>query len=230
MRIMCTNFHFTCDQTHSGWPPCNYLNSNFVTPIPISPPHFVKCWIARWYAVLWMVSSLPAQQSELTVRLGPMCLLVLSSLPMATIALCVSVIIASVTVVMSNNLLSLHHFSCLFYINWWALSFPLHISLQTWCTKTNIYTVEWVETGPAVCRERVELLMELFREVIWEVILAYCPWHNFSNCILPHRAVELCMHLLYLMIMATVSAPYAFMVPVATPPNAIAFSYGYLKV
>ena len=32
------------------------------------------------------------------------------------------------------------------------------------------------------------------------------------------------------MIPATVSASYAFMLPVATPPNAMAFSYGYLKV
>ena len=32
------------------------------------------------------------------------------------------------------------------------------------------------------------------------------------------------------MVPATVSASYAFMVPVATPPNAFAFSYGYLKV
>ena len=187
MRIMRTNFHFTCDQTHSGWPQCNYLNSNFVTPIPISPPHFVKCWIARWYAVLWMVSSLPAQQSELTVRLGPMCLLVLSSLPMATIALCVSVIIASVTVVMSNNLLSLHHFSCLCYINWWALSFPLHDAQKP-------------------------------TSLLWNAICS------------SHQAVELCIHPLYLMIPAAVSASYAFMIPVATPPNAIAFSYGYLKV
>lgn len=42
--------------------------------------------------------------------------------------------------------------------------------------------------------------------------------------------MDLCVHPLYLMIPATVSASYAFMVPVATPPNAIAFSYGYLKV
>ena len=35
---------------------------------------------------------------------------------------------------------------------------------------------------------------------------------------------------LYLMIPAAVSASYAFMLPVATPPNAIAFSFGYLKV
>ena len=45
-----------------------------------------------------------------------------------------------------------------------------------------------------------------------------------------HQAIDLCVHPLYLMIPATVSASYAFMVPVATPPNAIAFSYGYLKV
>ena len=32
------------------------------------------------------------------------------------------------------------------------------------------------------------------------------------------------------MIPAAVSASYAFMLPVATPPNAIAFSFGYLKV
>ena len=44
------------------------------------------------------------------------------------------------------------------------------------------------------------------------------------------QAIDLCVHPLYLMIPATVSASYAFMVPVATPPNAIAFSYGYLKV
>lgn len=32
------------------------------------------------------------------------------------------------------------------------------------------------------------------------------------------------------MLPATISASFAFMLPVATPPNAMAFSYGYLKV
>ena len=32
------------------------------------------------------------------------------------------------------------------------------------------------------------------------------------------------------MLPVTISASYAFMLPVATGPNALAFSYGYLKV
>ena len=32
------------------------------------------------------------------------------------------------------------------------------------------------------------------------------------------------------MIAATVSASFAFMLPVATPPNAIVFAYGHLKI
>lgn len=35
---------------------------------------------------------------------------------------------------------------------------------------------------------------------------------------------------LYLMLPATVITSYAFMLPVSTPPNAIAYSYGHLTM
>ena len=46
----------------------------------------------------------------------------------------------------------------------------------------------------------------------------------------PPQAQSLAINPLYLMIPATVAASLAFMLPVATPPNAIAFSYGFIKV
>ena len=51
------------------------------------------------------------------------------------------------------------------------------------------------------------------------------------NLILPSlQAIRVNINPLYLMIPATVSASLAFVLPVATPPNAIAFSYGVIKV
>ncbi|XP_074654008.1 Na(+)/citrate cotransporter-like [Tubulanus polymorphus] len=48
--------------------------------------------------------------------------------------------------------------------------------------------------------------------------------------ILANLAVQLKTNPLYFMLPATVSASFAFMLPVATPPNAIVFSSGYLKI
>ncbi|XP_043077569.1 solute carrier family 13 member 2 [Puntigrus tetrazona] len=48
--------------------------------------------------------------------------------------------------------------------------------------------------------------------------------------ILASMATTIELHPLYVMLPCTISASLAFMLPVATPPNAIAFSYGNLKV
>ena len=38
------------------------------------------------------------------------------------------------------------------------------------------------------------------------------------------------MNPLYLILPVTISSSFAFMLPVATPPNAIVFAYGHLKI
>nr|XP_018667381.1 solute carrier family 13 member 2-like [Ciona intestinalis] len=48
--------------------------------------------------------------------------------------------------------------------------------------------------------------------------------------ILAQLAQSLEVHPLYLMLPPVLAASLAFMLPVATPPNALAFSYGHLKV
>ncbi|XP_014664250.1 PREDICTED: solute carrier family 13 member 2-like [Priapulus caudatus] len=48
--------------------------------------------------------------------------------------------------------------------------------------------------------------------------------------ILADLAEALCIHPYYLLYSATIACSFAFMLPVATPPNAIVFGYGVLKI
>ena len=48
-------------------------------------------------------------------------------------------------------------------------------------------------------------------------------------CVFP-QSRSIGLNPLYIMIPCTLSSSFAFMLPVATPPNAIVFSYGHLKV
>lgn len=53
---------------------------------------------------------------------------------------------------------------------------------------------------------------------------------TMSQCRVSLQARSIGIHPLYVMIPCALSASLAFMLPVATPPNAIVFAYGHLKV
>lgn len=55
------------------------------------------------------------------------------------------------------------------------------------------------------------------------------PRSNFCS-FLVFQAIRLKVNPLYLMIPGTIGCSYAFMLPVSTPPNSIAFSSGHLMV
>ncbi|KAK3083723.1 hypothetical protein FSP39_002021 [Pinctada imbricata] len=77
----------------------------------------------------------------------------------------------------------------------------------------------------------------------WAMIFVICLIVSFSTevtsntaiCtifmpILAELAIGIEAHPVYIMLPAAVATSFAFMLPVATPPNTIAFSYGYLRV
>ncbi|XP_062621081.1 solute carrier family 13 member 2-like [Saccostrea cucullata] len=86
--------------------------------------------------------------------------------------------------------------------------------------------------------------MSAFRDIdSWSMIFVICLIASFATEVTSNTAIctlllpilaELAigMHLnpIYIMLPATISTSFAYMLPVATPPNTIAFSYGYLKV
>lgn len=49
-------------------------------------------------------------------------------------------------------------------------------------------------------------------------------------CLCLRQAIHVSVNPLYFMIPATIGCSYAFMLPVSTPPNSIAFASGHLMV
>ncbi|XP_066295619.1 Na(+)/citrate cotransporter-like isoform X4 [Branchiostoma lanceolatum] len=78
---------------------------------------------------------------------------------------------------------------------------------------------------PAVIALVVSILVAFITEFTSNVSTA-----SIFLPIVGKMAEGICVHPYYLMIPATIACSFAFMLPVATPPNAIVFSYGRIKV
>ena len=81
-----------------------------------------------------------------------------------------------------------------------------------------------MKCGIGLCR--VHLIFAVFDISTYE---SESPRCNFC-CFLFFKAIRLKVNPLYLMIPGTIGCSYAFMLPVSTPPNSIAFSSGHLMV
>ncbi|NWZ67664.1 S13A5 protein, partial [Acrocephalus arundinaceus] len=78
---------------------------------------------------------------------------------------------------------------------------------------------------PSAIATVVSLIIAVFTECTSNVATATLFLPVFSSL-----ATSIRIHPLYVMLPATLSASFAFMLPVATPPNAIVFSYGHIHV
>lgn len=71
------------------------------------------------------------------------------------------------------------------------------------------------------------VLFSCLHDLLWSLCISLCLGLS-PDCWA--QALRLRVHPLYLMIPGTVGCSYAFMLPVSTPPNSIAFASGHLLV
>lgn len=94
-------------------------------------------------------------------------------------------------------------------------------------------------TNPKAAKTKVDtpLPVDTPNPNITRAVAGWQPWTAISIVLavitticVGFQAEELQVHPWYIMLPAAISCSFAFMLPVATPPNAIVFSGGHLKV
>ena len=94
-----------------------------------------------------------------------------------------------------------------------------------------VYSFLW--TDPHILFSYLRYRLFLLSCLRYFILFGHLLSHLFLNnviYVIKLQAVSIGVHPLYLMISATVACSFAFMLPVATPPNAIVFSTGYLRI
>ncbi|CAH1232054.1 SLC13A2 [Branchiostoma lanceolatum] len=136
-----------------------------------------------------------------------------SGFPVVALALIICIIVAFVTEFTSNTSTA-------------AIFLPilgkLVSGLSIWLSEA---FTSLAGVPPAVIALVVSILVAFITEFTSNVSTA-----SIFLPIVGKMAEGICVHPYYLMIPATIACSFAFMLPVATPPNAIVFSYGRIKV
>lgn len=86
-------------------------------------------------------------------------------------------------------------------------------------------------SGDVIQGNKISLCISI--PVVWSGLVLYTFVFEYSQSdilSISLQATSVKIHPLYVMLPGTLSASFAFMLPVATPPNAIVFSYGHIRV
>lgn len=94
-------------------------------------------------------------------------------------------------------------------------------------TACRVFASGYISLSPSLSHECLLFSVTLTLSVALALSFQL-PWSLTATSL--GQAIRLRVHPLYLMIPGTVGCSYAFMLPVSTPPNSIAFASGHLLV